>query len=96
MRLLSPSRKSARSQTALKHVKLAFKQGRQLPPEQQEKELEIARMYASYLIELKEYSDLIHAYNIGKSEKTTKQILEATAASTGLRLAEEPSSSLFP
>lgn len=56
LRLLSPSRKTARSQTALKHVKLAFKQGRQLPPEQQEKELEIARMYASYLTELKEYS----------------------------------------
>ncbi len=36
--------------------------------------------------------DLIFAYNIGRSEKTQRQILEATAASTGLRLTEDPTS----
>ena len=88
LRQLLPTKRTARSQTALKHIRSAYAQARSLSAEQQEKQQAIAEVYASYLVDLKEYSDLIQEYNIGKTEKTTRDILESTAAATGLRLTE--------
>lgn len=56
LHFLAPTRKTARSQTAIKHVKSSFRQSRQLPRDQQLKQLEIAQVYANYLKDLKDYT----------------------------------------